>query len=61
MTVPSDWVSSIVIVRKPNGTIRVCIDPKDLNRAICRPHFQIPTVEEVAMDMAKAKVFSVMD
>ena len=39
---PSEWISSMVIVAKPEK-IRICLDPKDLNRAIQRPKFQMPT------------------
>ena len=31
---PTRWVSSLVVVQKPNGKIRVCLDPRDLNKAI---------------------------
>ena len=27
---PPEWVNSLVIVEKPNGDLRLCIDPKDL-------------------------------
>ena len=57
---PTDWVSSIVTVYK-NGKVRICIDPKDLNRALCREHYPIPTVEEVVALFPKAKVFFVLD
>ena len=30
----SDWVNSLVIREKPNGSLRICLDPKDLNKAI---------------------------
>src|SRR6218665_323865 len=35
---PSAWVSALLVVAKPNGRIRICIDPKPLNRVIvhCR-------------------------
>ena len=36
---PSDWVSSMVTVTKPNGSLHVCIDPRDLNKAIKREMF----------------------
>ena len=36
-TEPTPWVSSLVTVLKPNGQIRVCIDPKDLNRVLPDP------------------------
>ena len=31
---PSDWVSSVVVTEKPNGKLRVCIDPQHLNRPL---------------------------
>ena len=34
MTEPTDWVSSTVISRRKNGKLRVCLDQKDLNKAI---------------------------
>lgn len=43
---PSDWVSSLVTVEKPNGEVRVCIDPKDLNTAIKRDHHPLTTVAD---------------
>ena len=60
MTEPTDWVSSMVTVVK-NGKVRICIDPKDLNKAVRRENFPIPTVEEVVASMPDAKVFSVID
>ena len=39
---PTDWVSSLVIVEKPNGKLRVCIDPAHLNKALKRSHYDIP-------------------
>ena len=32
----TEWISSLVAVQKP-GKLRVCIDRRDLNRAIKRP------------------------
>ena len=31
---PTDWVSELVIVEKPNGKLRIWIDPRPLNQAI---------------------------
>ena len=56
----TDWVSSMFAVVKPNK-LRICIGPKDLNRAIKRPHYPLPTVEEVAIRLSQAKVFSLLD
>ena len=30
----SDWVNSLVIREKPKGSLRICLDPKDLNKVI---------------------------
>ena len=30
----TEWINSIVPVMKPNGSLRLCLDPKDLNKAI---------------------------
>ena len=35
--VSPEWLNSFVIVKKPNGTLRVCLDPTDLNKDIIRP------------------------
>jgi len=58
---PTDWVNSITCVKKPNGELRVCLDPKDLNDCIKREHYQIPTREEIISDMSGAKFFSKLD
>uniref|UniRef100_A0A8C6PJV3 Gypsy retrotransposon integrase-like protein 1 n=1 Tax=Nothobranchius furzeri TaxID=105023 RepID=A0A8C6PJV3_NOTFU len=58
---PTEWVSSLVIVEKKTGKLRVCMDPRDLNRAIRREHFKLPTREEIMSQFAKAKYFSKLD
>jgi hypothetical protein len=44
---PTDWVNSLVCVTKPDGSLRLCLDPKDLNKAIKRPHHCMPIVDEI--------------
>ena len=64
---PTDWVSSMLVVRKPlskgsgETKIRICLDPRDLNVAIKREHFPMPTIEEIATRLNGAKLFSVFD
>ena len=61
VTEPTKWVSSLVLVNKPDK-LRICIvDPQDLNKALLRPHYPLPTIEEMATRLSKAKVFSVLD
>ena len=42
VTEPTDWVSSLVVVRKPTGKLRICIDPSNLNKVIKRHHYPTP-------------------
>ena len=61
VTEPTSWVSSMVAVPKSNGKLRICLDPKDLNQAIQREHYPLPTIEEIATRLHGAKVFTVLD
>ena len=58
---PTDWVNNLVVVEKQNGSLRLCLDPKDLNRAIKREHYRIPMIQEVSSELAGKKVFSTLD
>ena len=60
VTEPTDWVSSMFTVVW-NGKLRICPDPKDLNKAIRREHYPIPRVEEMVASMPGAKVLSKVD
>ena len=42
---PTPWVSSATFPKKANGDTRVCLDPKDLNKAIIRENHKPMTVE----------------
>ena len=58
---PTDWVSSLVAVKKPNGTLRLCIDPKPLNCALKRSHYPLPVVDDLLPKLSNVKVYSVLD
>lgn len=58
---PSEWVNSMVVIEKPSGALRVCIDPKDLNRAILREHYPMKSLEDVLGKLSEAKYFSTLD
>ena len=42
---PTDWVSRLVVIKEPNGKLRVCIDPKPLNKASKHSHYPPPVIE----------------
>ncbi len=60
-TAPTEWVSSLVVVSKPNGKLRICLDPRDLNKAIKREHYRMMTTEDVLSNMAGANFFTKLD
>ena len=61
VTKPTPWVNSMVIVEKQDKTLRICLDPLHLNKAVKREHYQLPTVEDICSKLAGAKYFSVLD
>ena len=60
MDIPTPWVNSLVIVEKRDGSSRLCLDPRDLNKAICREHHGILIAEDIASRLSGKKVFSVV-
>ena len=58
---PTEWVSPLVVVPKPDGDIRICVDMRKANEAIERERHPIPTIEEVLHDLNGSTVFSKLD
>lgn len=54
VTEPTDWVNSMVAEKPRIGKLRVCLDPKDLNKAINRPHYPLPTLNDITAKLAGA-------
>ena len=57
----TDRVSSVVVTKKPNGKLRVCIDPQHLNKALKRSHYRLPVIEDILPELTNVKVFSKED
>ena len=47
--------------KKPNGKLRICLDPKDLNKTIIREYHKAPTLKEIAHVLTGATKFSKVD
>ena len=56
-----EWLISFVIVKKPNGSLRICLDPTDLNKEIVRPVCNSQTMDDVIEKLKGAKYFAVFD
>ena len=58
---PTDWVSSLVVATKRIGKIRLCIDPKPLNKALKRSYYLLPVNNDLLPKLTNARVFTVVD
>ena len=58
---PTPWVSSLTYSLKANGTLEVCLDLKDLNKAIIHEHHKAPTLDEIAHKLASLGTYSKLD
>ena len=58
---PTPWLNSYVIVKKPHGSLRICLDPTNLNKYIVRPICNSRTLDDVSHQLKDAKFFSVFD
>lgn len=61
VTEPTDWCSPILIRKKPNGSIRICLDPKYLNRYLKRALFPLPDINQVYTQVQGAVYLSQID
>lgn len=58
---PTSWCNNLVIVEKPDKSLRLCLDPQELNKNILRENFQIPSPEEIYNNLTGKAVFTVLD
>ena len=55
---PTVWVSQMAVVKKSDGSQRICIDPQPLSDALQREHYRLPNLDDVLPNLNNAKVFS---
>lgn len=59
VTVPSDWVHPLVVVSKPNGKLRICVDLTKLNIHVKRPTHPLRTTRDAIGDVSsRSRLFS---
>nr|XP_023023532.1 uncharacterized protein LOC111511732 [Leptinotarsa decemlineata] len=57
----SEYASPIVLVKKKDGSTRICCDYRKLNKKIVKDRFPLPIIEDVLDRLQGAEVFSVID
>jgi hypothetical protein len=57
----SEWASPIVLVAKPDGSTRFCVDHRKLNAITVRDSYPLPRMDECIDSLGDAKIFSTLD
>ncbi|KAI5323257.1 hypothetical protein L3X38_032329 [Prunus dulcis] len=57
----SPWGASVLIVKKKDVTMRLCIDSRQLNKITVRNRYPLPHIDELVNRLKDAKVFSKID
>jgi len=57
----SEYASQVVVVKKRDGTPRVCVDYRALNRIVSKDRYPLPLIEDILDRLQDARVFSSID
>ncbi len=61
VTEPTDWCSPMSVVPKKNGSVRLCVDLRKLNKAVKRESYTLPTFDDILPNLAGSKYYSILD
>ena len=57
----STWCSNLVVVRKKNGSLRICIDLRNLNIACQKDNYHLPNMETLLQRVTESSMMSMLD
>lgn len=56
-----EWTSPVLFVGKKDGSLRLCVDYRRLNKITVKDHFPLPFIDELVDSMGGARYFSTLD
>ena len=56
-----NWLVNMVMVKKSNGKLRMCVNFTDLNKACQKDSFPLPRIDQLVDSIAGHKLLSLMD
>jgi len=57
----STWCSNLVVVREKNGSLRICIDFRNLNIACQKDNYPLPNMETLLQQVTGSSMMSMLD
>ena len=57
----SEWASAPVLIRKKDGSVRWCMDYRDLNNRTVKDNFPLPNIQDCLDSLAGSTFFSTLD
>ena len=57
----SPWGAPVLFVKKKDGTLRMCIDYRQINRVTVKNKYPLPRIEDLFHQLRGASVFSKID
>ena len=57
----SEWAAPLVLVRKKDGSLRVCVDYRDLNNATVKDAYPMPNIDDLIYRLNKLEIATTFD
>jgi len=52
---PNEWENNLFVIQKPDSSLNICLNSKELNTGLVRKKCQIPTMEDISVYVVELK------